>query len=54
MTLADTARRLLEMRAELETIRRTLDGEFYFYCRIFGIEPADAPEKVDIKNLPRR
>jgi len=34
-----------------ETIRRTLDGEFYFYCRIFGIEPAEAPEKVEIKNL---
>jgi dipeptidyl aminopeptidase/acylaminoacyl peptidase len=37
-----------------ETIRRTLDGEYYFYCRIFGIEPADAPEKIDIKNLARR
>jgi dienelactone hydrolase len=37
-----------------ETIRRTLDGEFYFYCRIFGIEPADAPEQIDIKNLARR
>jgi dipeptidyl aminopeptidase/acylaminoacyl peptidase len=34
-----------------ETIRRTLDGEFYFYCRIFGIEPADAPETIEIKNL---
>ncbi|HTV20613.1 MAG TPA: prolyl oligopeptidase family serine peptidase [Polyangiaceae bacterium] len=34
-----------------ETIRRTLDGEFYFYCRIFGIEPAEAPEKIEIKNL---
>jgi acetyl esterase/lipase len=37
-----------------ETIRRTLDGEFYFYCRIFDIEPADAPEKIEIKNLERR
>jgi acetyl esterase/lipase len=36
-----------------ETIRRTLDGEFYFYCRIFGIEPAEAPEKIEIKNLGR-
>ena len=36
------------------TIRRTLDGEFYFYCRIFGIEPAEAPEKLEIKNLPAR
>jgi dipeptidyl aminopeptidase/acylaminoacyl peptidase len=34
-----------------ETIRRTLDGEFYFYCRIFGITPADAPERIEIKNL---
>ena len=37
-----------------ETIRRTLDGEFYFYCRVFGIEPADAPEKLEIKNLDRQ
>jgi acetyl esterase/lipase len=36
-----------------DTIRRTLDGEFYFYCRIFGIEPAEAPEKIEIKNLGR-
>jgi len=35
-----------------DTIRRTLDGEFYFYCRIFGIQPADAPETLEIKNLP--
>ncbi len=35
-----------------ETIRRTLDGELYFYCRIFGIEPADAPDAIEIKNLP--
>jgi dienelactone hydrolase len=37
-----------------ETIRRTLDGEFYFYCRIFGIDPADAPERIEIKNLANR
>jgi dipeptidyl aminopeptidase/acylaminoacyl peptidase len=39
---------------QAETIRRTLDGEFYFYCRIFGIEPADAPERLVIKNLDGR
>jgi hypothetical protein len=39
---------------QAETIRRTLDGEFYFYCRIFGVEPADAPEALEIKNLAPR
>jgi dienelactone hydrolase len=39
---------------QAETIRRTLDGEFYFYCRIFGIQPADAPETIEIKNLDPR
>ncbi len=39
---------------QAETIRRTLDGEFYFYCRIFGIEPAEAPEPIEIKNLGSR
>jgi len=34
-----------------DTIRRTLDGEFYFYCRIFRIDPADAPEPIEIRNL---
>ncbi len=37
-----------------ETIRRTLDGEFYFYCRIFNIVPADAPEPLEIRNLGQR
>jgi dienelactone hydrolase len=36
---------------QAETIRRTLDGEFYFYCRIFGVQPAEAPEMIEIKNL---
>jgi dipeptidyl aminopeptidase/acylaminoacyl peptidase len=34
-----------------ETIRRVTDGEYYFYCRIFGIEPLDPPEAVPIRNL---
>ncbi len=31
-----------------ENIKRTLDGEFYFYSRIFGFEPAEAIEPVEI------
>jgi dipeptidyl aminopeptidase/acylaminoacyl peptidase len=34
-----------------ETIRRTLEGELYFYCRVFGIDPSDSPEPIEIKNL---
>lgn len=34
-----------------ENIKRTLDGEFYFYSRVFGFEPADAIEPVLIHNL---
>jgi len=34
-----------------DTIRRTLDGEYYFYCRIFGILPLSAPEAIEIRNL---
>jgi dipeptidyl aminopeptidase/acylaminoacyl peptidase len=32
-------------------IKRSLDGEFYFYARVFGFEPADEIEPVDILNL---
>lgn len=35
-----------------ENIKRTLDGELYFYARVFGFEPADAIEDVAIANLP--
>jgi hypothetical protein len=28
-----------------------LDGEFYFYSRVFGFEPAEAIEPVAIENL---
>jgi dipeptidyl aminopeptidase/acylaminoacyl peptidase len=34
-----------------ENIKRALDGEFYFYARVFGFEPADQIEPVSIENL---
>lgn len=34
-----------------ENIKRTLDGEFYFYSRVFGFKPADAIAPVAIDNL---
>jgi dipeptidyl aminopeptidase/acylaminoacyl peptidase len=34
-----------------ENIKRTLDGEFYFFSRIFGFEPADRIEPLEIENL---
>lgn len=34
-----------------ENIKRTLDGEFYFYAKIFGFQPATAIEPVAIENL---
>ena len=36
-----------------ENIRRALDGELYFYSRIFGFELADEVEPVAIENLSR-
>jgi len=32
-------------------IKRSLEAEFYFYSRIFGYEPADQIEPVEIENL---
>jgi dipeptidyl aminopeptidase/acylaminoacyl peptidase len=32
-------------------IKRALDGEFYFYSRVFAFEPADAIEPIAIENL---
>jgi dipeptidyl aminopeptidase/acylaminoacyl peptidase len=37
---------------QAQNIKRALDGEFYFYSRVFGFEPADDIEPVDIQNLP--
>jgi len=34
-----------------ENIKRTLDGEFYFFSQIFGFEPADEIEPLLIENL---
>ncbi|WP_036480343.1 S9 family peptidase [Myxosarcina sp. GI1] len=34
-----------------ENIKKALDGEFYFYSRIFGFVPADEIEPVEIVNL---
>jgi dipeptidyl aminopeptidase/acylaminoacyl peptidase len=34
-----------------ENIKRTLDGELYFYARVFGFELADEIEEVTIANL---
>jgi dipeptidyl aminopeptidase/acylaminoacyl peptidase len=34
-----------------ETIKRALEGEFYFYARVFGFQPADAVEPIVIENL---
>lgn len=34
-----------------ENIKRTLDGEFYFYSKVFGFEIADPVEPVEIENL---
>jgi dipeptidyl aminopeptidase/acylaminoacyl peptidase len=35
-------------------IQRALDGELYFYSRVFGFELADAVEPVPIENLNQR
>jgi dipeptidyl aminopeptidase/acylaminoacyl peptidase len=32
-------------------IKRSLDGEFYFYSRVFGFEPGDEIESLEILNL---
>ncbi|HEX8686972.1 MAG TPA: S9 family peptidase, partial [Pyrinomonadaceae bacterium] len=34
-----------------ENIKRALEGEFYFYSRVFGFQPADEVEPVEIENL---
>ncbi|HEX5706150.1 MAG TPA: S9 family peptidase, partial [Pyrinomonadaceae bacterium] len=34
-----------------ENIKRALDGELYFYSRVFGFDLADAVEPVEIENL---
>jgi dipeptidyl aminopeptidase/acylaminoacyl peptidase len=34
-----------------ENIKRTLDGEFYFYAQVFGFPIAEAIEPIRISNL---
>ena len=34
-----------------ENIKRALDGEFYFYAKIFGFAPADQIEAIAIENI---
>ncbi len=34
-----------------ENIKRALEGELYFYGRVFGFEPAGEIEPVEIENL---
>jgi dipeptidyl aminopeptidase/acylaminoacyl peptidase len=34
-----------------ENIRRSLEAELYFYAKVFGFEPADDIEPVEIENL---
>lgn len=36
-----------------ENIKRTLDGEFYFYAKVFGFAMADEVEPVAIENLEK-
>ena len=36
---------------QAQNIKRALDGEFYFYSKVFGFEPAQAIEPVEIQNL---
>lgn len=35
-----------------QNIKRSLDGEFYFYSKVFDFEPAEDIEAVPIENLP--
>ncbi len=36
-----------------KNIKRSIDGELYFYSRVFGFELPDPVEPVEIDNLPR-
>lgn len=35
-----------------ENIKKSLDAELYFYSKIFGFEPSDQLEPIEIHNLP--
>ena len=34
-----------------ETIKRTMEAEFYFYSRLFGSTPSDDLQPVHIENM---
>jgi dipeptidyl aminopeptidase/acylaminoacyl peptidase len=36
---------------QAENVKRALEAELYFYSRVFGFEPADTTEPLDIENL---
>jgi len=36
-----------------ENIKRAMDAELYFYGQVFGFEPADSIEPVEIENLDK-
>lgn len=37
---------------QAKNIQRSLEAEYYFYAKVFGFEPADEIEPVEIENLP--
>jgi dipeptidyl aminopeptidase/acylaminoacyl peptidase len=37
---------------QAQNIKRSLEGELYFYSRVFGFELADPVEPIEISNLP--
>jgi dipeptidyl aminopeptidase/acylaminoacyl peptidase len=37
-----------------KNIKRSIDGELYFYARVFGFDLPDRLEPVEIDNLPAR
>jgi dipeptidyl aminopeptidase/acylaminoacyl peptidase len=39
---------------QAKNIKRALDGELYFYSRVFGFELADPVEPVPIENLSKK
>ena len=39
---------------QADNIRRAIDGEYLFFARVFGFEPADQLEELVIENLPSR
>ncbi len=39
---------------QAKNIKRALDGELYFYSKVFGFELAESVEPVEIENLRRR